>query len=163
MILTQQFEVRAPRQALWDFLMDVKKVAACMPGVEAVEPLGDDNYQVRLGVKVGPIKASLGGQVAIVQIHPPQSMRVRADWKDANTGSKTQVQANIELAEASEGVVTCRLTADVSILGVLGKYGQGIADRKAAEINRAFAECVRATLEREASSPGAGRESETLR
>ena len=61
--LTQEFEVRTSRQALWDFLLDVDRVAACMPGVEHVERVDDETYQARMNVKVGPIKAALEAAV----------------------------------------------------------------------------------------------------
>lgn len=147
MILTEEFDVRAPRQMVWDFLLDEKRVAACMPGVEYVERTDEQSYQVRLGVKVGPIQARFGGGVTIVESNPPESLRIRADWQDRITSSKTQVFADITLEESVEGVVACRLTADVAILGILGKYGQGIAEKKASEIKEAFAACVRASLE----------------
>ncbi len=147
MVIREQFQVRASRQAVWDFFMDVQKVAACMPGVQSVEPIGDNTYRVVISVKVGPIKADFSGQVAVIDPHPPTSFRVTADWKDRNTASKTQVAAGVELEELPDGTVTCRLKADVAILGVLGKYGQGIAEKKAAEIREAFSACLRAALE----------------
>lgn len=152
MILIQEFEVHAPRQAIWDFLLDEKRSGACMPGVEQVERIDEQTYQVRLSVKVGPIKARFGGQVMIVETQPPDSLKVTADWKDGNTSSKALVAANVELQESSEGVVTCRLTADIGLTGVLAKYGQGVAQKKANEINAAFAECIRAALEPETVS-----------
>lgn len=147
MIVSEEFQIRAPCQAVWDYFMDVNKVAACMPGVQSVEPLGNDTYRVAVGVKVGPIKADFSGQVAVLDKRPPAGFRVTADWKDRNTTSKTTVGADVELEDAGDGLVTCRLKADVAILGVLGKYGQGVAEKKAAEIRESFAACVRQALE----------------
>ncbi len=159
MVITEQFQVRATRQVVWDYFMDVQKVAACMPGVQSVEPLGNQTYKVAVSVKVGPIKAAFSGQVAIVESHPPESFRVTADWNDQNTASKAQVAADVELVEGPGEVVTCRLKADVAILGVLGKYGQGVAIKKAAEIREAFSACVQAALE---PAPVAGAPAEAV-
>lgn len=152
--IEQRVDFETTRERVWEFLNDVDRVAACMPGVTSLEHLGNDSYKVQLGVQVGPIKANFAGRVTIYERVPLERMLVRLDWKDAETASKARAEGAIELSDslgATGGspdtpVVTVLVKGDVDLMGVLGKYGGGIADRKAAEIAQAFAECARAEL-----------------
>jgi carbon monoxide dehydrogenase subunit G len=143
----QKFEVRAPRAEVWAFISDMNRVAPCVPGVEKVEAQADGKYHMRLSTKIGPIKATFDGLLTFVETRPPDGMRVQLDGKDTITGSKIRVAATVELSEAAEGVVTVVGKADVDVLGALGKYGQGVADKKAAELGAAFADKMRAEVE----------------
>ncbi len=146
--LQQQFAERASRQAVWGFLMDAPEVGRCMPGVQTVEPLDDTSYRVRLAVGIGPVQAKLAGKVTIAEIDPPARMLVRIDWKDGATDSKVGAQAEIRLeALPGDGQTSVLVDGQLSVLGALGKYGQPIANKKAAEITEAFAANVRARLE----------------
>src|SRR4030095_5477434 len=59
--------IAAPIDKVWAFLMDVPSVAKCAPGVQWVEPLGDDKYRGTINVSVAPIKLALAGDVSIVE------------------------------------------------------------------------------------------------
>lgn len=144
--IEQGIELGTDRETVWGFLSDIDRVAACMPGVDSVEHLGDDRYQVRLGVQIGPIKANFRGQVELYEMQPPERMLVRLDWKDQETASKARGEGAIELKEPFPDSTNVVVKGEVDLMGVLGKYGQGIADRKAAEIAEAFADNARVEL-----------------
>ncbi len=145
--IEQKFDVRAPRQAVWDFLSDMSRAAACVPGVEKVEPLADDKYHLRLSMKIGPIKATFDGHVKFVEKRPPDLMRVQMEGKDTITGSKIRMSASVEIVQSGGGMVTVAGKGDVDVLGALGKYGQGVADKKVAEVAGEFAAAMRAQVE----------------
>jgi carbon monoxide dehydrogenase subunit G len=132
---------------VWEFVSDMNRVAPCVPGVEKVEPAGDGKYRMRMSTKIGPIKATFDGLLTFVEQRAPEAMRLQLDGKDTITGSKIRVAATVDLIEAAEGVVTVIGRADVDVLGALGKYGQGVADKKAAEMSAAFADKMRAEVE----------------
>ena len=146
--IEQKIEVRAPRAEVWALVSDMSRVAPCVPGVEKVEPLGDDRYHMRMGTKIGPIKAVFDGQVTFVEKRPPDFMQIQMDGKDAITKSKIRVTATVNLIDADEGLVTVIGKADIDVLGALGKYGQGVADKKAAELGAEFGDNLRGHLER---------------
>jgi uncharacterized protein len=147
LLLEQQFDVHAPREAVWSFLMHGEEVGNCMPGVESVEKVGDQVYLVRVAVGIGPVQARMTGKVTTTEMVPPDYMRLRLDWKDITTNSTVTAPAEIHLSDTLDGGVTISVRGTLSVVGPLGKYGQPIANRKAAEITRSFAECVRGRLE----------------
>src|SRR3954466_167941 len=61
------FQVQAPVEDVWTLLMDVERVAPCVPGAEVLEQTGDDAYKVAIKVKVGPMSMRYGGEVEIVE------------------------------------------------------------------------------------------------
>lgn len=131
--------IAAPRAAVWELLMDVPRVAACVPGAEAVTAIADGSYRGALRVQVGPIRVRLEGQLAIVERDEQAgtaSMRLDA----ADTGSASGVTATIGLFLGQAGDLTeLRLETDARILGRLGELGQPIIKRKADQIIREFA------------------------
>ena len=48
----------------WAVLNDIKRVAACVPGAELTEVLGDDQYKGRIAVRLGPVALQFAGTVA---------------------------------------------------------------------------------------------------
>ena len=65
MIFEHTITVDAPSDAVTAFLADVPSVAACVPGVEGVTLVGDDEYEGRLRVRLGPVGFSLSGQAQV--------------------------------------------------------------------------------------------------
>ena len=64
------------REPLWDFLMDVPKVAKSLPGVESVSKIDDTTYEGALTVRVGPIKLNLQGKIILEEQN-------KNDWRAA--------------------------------------------------------------------------------
>ena len=65
MKFNQRAVIAVAREPLWDFLMDVPKVAQSLPGVEKIEQLDPDTYQGTLKIRVGPISINLQGNRAV--------------------------------------------------------------------------------------------------
>ena len=76
MKFNQSAIIPSAREPLWDFLMDVPRVAKSLPGVESVEKLDDTTYQGTLKVRVGPISLSLQGKIIVEE-------RDRQNWRAA--------------------------------------------------------------------------------
>ena len=75
------FDGRRPVDEVWDLLLDVERVAPCMPGAQVLEQTGDDAYKVAIKVKLGPMSMNYKGDVEIVE-----QGRVDAPGDDAGEG-----------------------------------------------------------------------------
>jgi carbon monoxide dehydrogenase subunit G len=62
-----EFTVGAPIEEVYAALLDVERVAPCMPGAEVVEKTSDDSNKVAINVKVGPMSMTYRGDVEIVE------------------------------------------------------------------------------------------------
>src|SRR5436305_14567307 len=60
-----EFDVKAPLDQVWDAVLDLERVAPCVPGAEVLERTSDDGYKVGIKVKVGPVSLQYRGDVEI--------------------------------------------------------------------------------------------------
>jgi carbon monoxide dehydrogenase subunit G len=146
MHIEQKFTVSATREQVWKFLLDAPRVGRCMPGVESVETTGPHSFKVVVSVRIGPVKPRFQGAVEMTELQPPEHIRLQLDWRDSVTGSKVSAPTQIRLDETAPEAVTVTVAGDIAVLGILGKYGQPIAERKAAEIAQEFAARMQAEL-----------------
>ena len=63
MKLEQSFTVAAPVEQVWDMLVDVERVAPCLPGAEVTGQRPDGSYEGNFTVKLGPTTASYRGSL----------------------------------------------------------------------------------------------------
>ena len=59
------FEVGAPPDRVYAFLLDVEHIVGCVPGAELVETIDDNTFKGRVKIKVGPITVSYSGNAEI--------------------------------------------------------------------------------------------------
>jgi len=130
--------IAAPIDQVWAFLLDVPSVATCAPGVDSVEPLGDDKYRGTLKVSVGPIKLALQGDVSIVaKDEAAHTASMRADAADRRAGGAVKAVLNMSLVEVAGGT-ELRMETDAQIMGRIGEFGQPIIRKKAEQTMNEF-------------------------
>ncbi len=138
MKLQHRASVAAPRERVWDLLMDVPRVATCVPGVESVAAAGDDHYRGRFRVSVGPVRLALEGDVELAERDDAAGRAVmRASGTDARMGGG--VRAVVTLSLVPDTATDMVVDSDVQILGRIGELGQPLIKRKADEIMSTFA------------------------
>lgn len=140
MILDQKVTVLAPPERVWDFLMDVPALADCVPGVESVEQLNDDEYVGAVKVRVGPIVVRLEGKATVVERNA-EERRAQANVEAVDRRIKGAVNAKstMQLQALDDGTTELTIHTDASILGKLGEFGQAIMRRKADQLLKEFA------------------------
>ncbi|MBM2810608.1 MAG: carbon monoxide dehydrogenase subunit [Chloroflexi bacterium] len=134
MKLEHKATIAAPIGQVWAFLMDVPAVAKCAPGVESVEPLGDDKYRGTIKVSVGPIRLAFQGDVSIVERDEvAHTASMRADAADKRAGGAVKAVLTMSLSEVSTDppVTELRMETDAQIMGRVGEFGQPIIRKKA--------------------------------
>ena len=65
MKINNEFTVSVPIQEAWDVMLDLKKIAPCLPGAAIQDEKGDGEYDGTMKVKIGPITANYKGTVKI--------------------------------------------------------------------------------------------------
>jgi carbon monoxide dehydrogenase subunit G len=141
MILDQKVVVPAPPEQVWDFVMDVPAVAECVPGVESVEQVSDDEYTGALRVRVGPIAVRLEGKVTVVERNAEERRaQMNVEAVDRRIRGAVNAKSTMQLAALDDGTTELAVHTDASILGKLGEFGQAIMRRKADQIMKEFAE-----------------------
>ena len=132
--------VPASREALWDFLMDIKSVSACVPGVEDLRELDADHYQALMKMKVGPIALKFDGKMRIVERDREQwKATMRAEGADKGVGGAVTANIVMTLLERAPDSTELVVTTDANVLGKLGEFGQPVMRKKADTIMQEFA------------------------
>lgn len=139
-------EIAAPRQAVWDFLVDPQQVGACGPGVESIEEHDPDHFTATARVGVGPINLRFTGDAEFVERVAPERAAIRGRGKAP--GSAVDGTARMELRDGdADGTTVMDWTAEVNLHGTIANLGarliRGTANRI---INEAFA-CIKSKLE----------------
>jgi carbon monoxide dehydrogenase subunit G len=143
---TQECLIPVARERLWDFLMDVPAVSRCVPGVGAVEAVGDNAYRGGLEVKVGPIRLSLQGTITVEeQDRTGWSARMRAEANDRRLGGGIRARLHLTLLPAEAGT-RVQIDTELVILGKIGEFGQPVIRNKADTLLEEFARNLGAAL-----------------
>ena len=146
MIFSQECVIPVERERLWNFLMDVPRVARCVPGVETIEAVDDHGYRGRLGVRIGPIRLSLDGTVTVEEEDlAAWRARMRADANDRRLGGGIRARMTLALTPADHGT-RLSIETDLAVLGKIGEFGQPIIRKKADALLEEFARNLQSAL-----------------
>ncbi len=147
MKFTQSAQIPVSREPLWNFLMDVPKVAKSLPGVESVSQIDDTTYEGKLKVRVGPIVLNLQGKI-FMEEKDKQNWRaaLRAEAKDRMAAGAVNGKTTMVLKEIGVDQTELLVETDVNILGKIGEFGQPIIRKKADSMLKEFVENIKKQL-----------------
>lgn len=155
MRIENDFEVKAPLERVWAYLLDVEKIAPCAPGAELTEVVDDHTWKGKVTVKVGPVGLSFAGTV-VMQERDDQAHRVvlKADGREqrGKGAASALVQARLEAADDGTKV---SIETDLTISGAVAQYGRGMVADISQRMTRQFAECLEANITAAESGPSA--------
>ena len=139
MILQGDFLIPAPRQQVWDAIWDIPTLASWVPGCTSAERISDDDYRVRLEEQVGFLKAAFDIHLTVVEVDPPNRIRLIGNGADPRLRSNVQIVSVVELAAEGERATRMSYRHDLSIFGRLGSLGFPLIQHKARETEAEFA------------------------
>ena len=147
MKFSQTAQIPVAREPLWNFLMDVPKVAKSLPGVESVSKIDDTTYEGVLTVRVGPIKLNLQGKI-ILEEQNKNAWRaaLRAEAKDRMAAGAVNGKTTMNLKELGANQTELVVETDVNILGKIGEFGQPNIRKKADSMLKEFVENIKKQL-----------------
>jgi carbon monoxide dehydrogenase subunit G len=124
--------IPAPQQAVWNALNDPEILKACVPGCESITPSGDNEYQVLMVARVGPVSAKFKGKLTLSDIKPPQSYALAFEGQGGAAGF---AKGGAKVSLSTEGMTT-RLAYDVkaSVGGKLAQIGSRLIDAAAKKV-----------------------------
>jgi uncharacterized protein len=145
--IENRFTVKAPIGEVWEYLLDVERVAPCMPGAELTEVVDERTYKGKVSVKVGPVSLSFAGTV-VKQEEDAAAHRVvlKADGREQRGKGAASATVVSELAEAAGGGTDVSIDADVTITGAVAQYGRGMIQDISQRLTNQFAGCLEESL-----------------
>lgn len=153
MKLENEFTVPAPVDRAWDVLLDLERVAPCLPGA-AIEGREGDAHTGTMTVKIGPITARYKGTVKIEEADEQARRAVmRAQARDARGQGTAAATITSTMEEAEDGT-RVRVETDMRITGPAAQFGRGVMQDVSAKMMGRFAECLAGLMEEgEAPAP----------
>jgi carbon monoxide dehydrogenase subunit G len=151
-----KFSVDAPIEQVWETLLDVERVAPCMPGAEVLERTGEDRYKVAVRVRVGPVSMQYRGDVEIVD-RDAQAHRAVMDARAKEARGQGTANASIEMRLSENGGGTdATLATDLKLSGKAAAMGRGVIQDVSANLVETFADNLAKMLsEGAAATPAA--------
>ena len=131
MKITGKQSIQAPRQEVFSRLIDPESIASCLPGVEKLEKIGDNEYSMSMNVGIGMVKGTYTGKVRLSNMNAPTDYQMYVDGSGRpgfikGTGS-------VRLAEGENSSTDIEYDGDVEVGGPIGSVAQrmlgGVANR----------------------------------
>ena len=138
MIFEGKIDLDVPVSEAWDFLIDINKFSACLPGIEEVKQIDDKTFDGTISATVGPISGKFNFRSTIVESRPPEQMVVRTEGTDSVTKSTVNADMTVDLHAVSEKKSQMDYKADVKIKGRLGILGDMVLRATATLILQEF-------------------------
>jgi uncharacterized protein len=156
------FLVQAPVDEVWRLLLDVERVAPCMPGAQVLEQTADDAYRVAVKIKLGPMTMNYKGDVEILDKNPSaRHATMRAKAKEARGQGTASADIRMALREQPGGT-EASITTSMQMSGKAAAMGQGVIKDVAASLTDTFARNLAAMVDRGgAAAPAAAPDDST--
>jgi uncharacterized protein len=158
MLIENTFTVAAPPDKLWTYLLDVEKIAPCMPGAELTEVVDDTHWKGKLNAKFGPVSMAFAGTVEMTE-RDDAAHRVVLTAKGMEQRGKGAANANVTswLEDGTDGQTAVKMQADISLTGAAAQLSRGLLPEISKKLTQQFADCLQDSMQaEERSGEGAG-------
>jgi carbon monoxide dehydrogenase subunit G len=136
--------IAAPIETVWAFLLDVNKVAACAPGFQSLEVLGEEHWKAVVGVGIGPVKAKFTLDVTRPEMQEPEHMVVKGRGKAP--GSAVELAGEMQLTALEVGQTRMDWKATVTVSGTIASVGARLLKSVAEKLTEQFFACLKSRL-----------------
>jgi carbon monoxide dehydrogenase subunit G len=147
MKIENSFVVRAPRDLVWRHIVDPRRMIACVPGCESIEQKGPQSFLATVRVEVGPIKSKFNLDVSIDVEEPPSVIISTTRGEEGTRASTLSSKNRLELRALDERTTEVAYSADVTLVGRLGRFGLGMMKKKADSLGASFGRAFTAMVE----------------
>lgn len=143
MRIEERFEVEAPAETVWAFLLTPERVMPCIPGCEDLVVEDTGMYRAAIRVGVGPINAVFRVTVEITDQRPPESLSALVRGEEGTKASVLTARNELHLRSLDGAGTEVIYISEVSVVGRLGKFGLGVMQKKAKALGAEFAQRLR--------------------
>lgn len=141
MKIENEFVVDAPVQQAWDAMLDLARIAPCLPGA-SIDEAADEEYQGTMAIKLGPISTRYRGTVRIEETDEENHRAVlRANGKETRGQGSASATITSTLYEEN-GSTRVHVETDMQVAGRIAQFGRGIMQDVAEELMDRFSTCV---------------------
>jgi carbon monoxide dehydrogenase subunit G len=145
MEITDSFRVSTPIEETWKVLLDIERIAPCLPGAK-LEEIDGDEFRGYVKVKVGPITAQYKGTAKLAEVDEAQR-RILIDASGRDTRGQGNASAKILVTMTGDAAGTeVAVHTDLSITGKVAQFGRGVLGDVSAKLLGQFVERLEADV-----------------
>jgi uncharacterized protein len=147
MQLENSFQVGAPPDKVFGYLLDVNKVVGCVPGAELTEVVDQATFKGKVKVKVGPITVAYSGTARISERDDAHRVAtLSADGRETTGSGSARATATMKVQPAGEGSLVEILT-EYHVAGRVAQFGRGVMEDVSKRLIKDMASCIQTNLE----------------
>ncbi|MDC7789045.1 SRPBCC family protein [Rhodoplanes sp. TEM] len=150
------FDVSLPPDVAWRRLIDIPRIAPCLPGAELTDVTDTGEFLGRFSVRVGPVRLRFDGRARIVALDDvARTARVECEGLDEGRRGTVMAVVDFRLEPTAAGSRVV-VTTDLTLAGPITRYVRGTAVYRdiAAYLLQDFAETLDQTVAAEADATG---------
>ena len=136
MKLAGEQRISAPRDEVYRALNDPEILQRSIPGCQSLERISDTEMQARVGLKIGPVKATFKGAVTLSDLNPPESYTISGQGKGGAAGH-AKGTARVRLEEAGDETVL-HYSVNAQVGGKIAQLGARLIDATAKKLADQF-------------------------
>lgn len=148
--ITKTFTVKAPASHVWEFLIDPRRVATCLPGASIGDKVDDKTWTGAMNIKVGPVSSSYKGKVIFERVDAQaRSAEIVASGMDVRGKGGADMRLVSSVREIGPLETEITAVSKVNVTGILAQMGRGMIQDVSDEMFKTFSQRVRDTLEQD--------------
>jgi len=143
MIFEYSFQLPVPAERAWPVLLDVYRVAPCMPGASIESGEGND-YVGRIKVRLGPVEMVYRGDLHFTQrVDASHALAVEGAAKDTKGGGGAKAKVSLKVAEHGLSACMVSIHSDYAVSGKAAQFGRGVMEEVAEKLMNEFSARLR--------------------
>ncbi len=119
------FETPAPRNAVWDFLLNPQNIGPCFPDLQSLEVTSADSFRAKVKVGLSVVKGTMDFEFRTSDKVPSESAKLIGTGR--GVGSTIEIQTGFTLADMGSGTKV-GWVADVNVGGIMAGLGSKLLD-----------------------------------
>ena len=147
MQLENSFQVSAPPERVFAYLLDINKVVGCVPGAELTEVVDATTFKGKVKVKVGPITVAYSGTARIADRNEAErTATLVAEGRETTGPGSARASALMKVQTAGEGSLV-EIVTEYHVAGRVAQFGRGVMEDVSRRLIGDMASCIQANVE----------------
>jgi carbon monoxide dehydrogenase subunit G len=161
--IENSFVVAAPPPQVWKLLLDVERVAPCMPGAELTEVVDDRTWKGRVRLRVGPVTMNYSGTVIMIERDDARhAVTLRAEGRETSGKGNATATIRSSVQAADGGGSRILIDQELQLSGMAAQFGARMMQDVSAHLTQQFADGLSAQLTAEGDAARAPRQASEI-
>ncbi len=128
------YEIAAPRELVWEMILDPEVLSRVMPGCEKLEKSGENEYRGKMRIKVGPVDGVYQGTLALSELRPLEGFHLAVNGR--GTSGNIRGEGDVQLEAAENGRTLLKYVGQGEVSGRMATVGQRLTQSSARAITK---------------------------